>query len=184
MSTQAEPRKKSKGDWMRNAFVALVGADRLAVVRCLQANAAIAGLSLLSTTVFLLLPASTPAPVSRTWATAQLVLSALILAATATVYLFRQPARAYLFVMGLVFTASVVAYSVWFFVVARTFHGGRMSHAPGILALWFAYAIRLVTDFGPLDDTFRGRWIVPVSWGALIAGGAMDVTILIAMFVR
>ncbi len=162
---------------LRQAWEVLTGEDRLAERACFRTNLVIGCVAAVPASLTLFLsesPEDLPAPI---WTAYLLVAVGVTLAAGWPIGALLPPLRRpLLFFSGLIISAAVPAYVAWMFVVLRTLPGpGRISHAPGLLALGAAYGFRLLLDFGPAGEATRRRWSKRTSWTGLALGGVLDV---------
>ncbi len=155
---------------------------------CLKVNAGIGAFAMLAAGAFLLAgrgDASLPVP--HEVAYFQLAFGAL--------FLFGWPvgsksgaSKRILVLQGSVLLLLLPLYPIfmlhvlgWFSTSTEPGSGFRAGHAPGILALGLAYAVRLLVDFGASTPWKSSPFARKVPLIAMIVGGALDLVLLFAL---
>lgn len=160
-------------------MVALVSPDALPPERCAQACALLGAWS--GGAAGLLLALASPSPEWQRSAQIQAGLGLTVLLGAAMSWLWPPVSRAYFVLVGLVLVGVVVWYP--FFMVQALTHRHesgtqRFAHAPGALALGFAFGVRLLVDFGIKNEDARRRFARSAGIAGMAIGGALDLLVL------
>jgi hypothetical protein len=156
-------------------------------VLCLKVNAGIGALAMLSAVAFLSAGrGDAPLPVPYEVAYFQLAFGALFLFGWPIGSKSEAPKRI-LVLQGFVLLLLLVLYQIfmlhvlgWFSTSTEPGSSFRVGHAPGILALGLAYAVRLLIDFGASTPWRSSPFARKIPLIAMTVGAALDLVLLFA----